>query len=573
MIIYQIYPRSFKDSKGSGVGDLRGIITKLPYLAKFHTIDFLWISPFFQSPMKDFGYDISDYKKVDPIFGTNDDLYELIEKASIYNIKIMIDLVLAHTSNEHTWFQESRASRENLKADWYIWSDPLPDGSPPNNWFSFFGGSAWNWEPRRQQYYLKFFLNEQPALNWYNPEVEKAMLGIIEFWLKKGVRGFRLDAIHHAFFDPKLRNNPIDKDALKKRYGETFLYQNPSYSVYPESGLPYIQKIRKTVNKYTGSFLLGEISDRNVARKYTGEKLLHASYFFDILHLKSLSKNVIINKVTSILKEFPDGNFFWALSNHDFERHASRLLQEKSSDSSLAGKKQDQGKLQSLSRNRTKLVQDELYQNFCKLVATFFMMLPGGYCIYQGEELGLPGADLDYKDLVDPYDKALWPYGQKRDTGRTPLPWDKKYKNAGFSKAAETWLPIDPSHYHLSAAQQEHDKNSLLNYYRSLLHFKKEIFPERYKIKFLELPNDLIGFTVHSNNQSKFMCLFNLSETGSSIETKNVVTIPSKNRPKPKDSIKKTFEVTCLFSNCCVFKAARIQLSGYGFALLEVNAK
>lgn len=254
--IYQIYPRSFQDSNGDGVGDLRGIIDRLPYLAKLD-VDVVWISPFFQSPQKDFGYDVSDYRTVDPLFGSNADLAQLISEAAQHNIGIMVDLVLAHSSNQHPWFLESRASRNNPKADWYVWADPLPDGNVPNNWQSVFGGSAWRWEPRRQQYYLTHFLGEQPAFNAYNPEVKQELLNIVEYWLQQGVKGFRFDAIHFAHYDQELRNNPAaPRGSTSGALSDSpFGMQDHVYDLGQPATVDFIRDIRKVADRYPAYLL------------------------------------------------------------------------------------------------------------------------------------------------------------------------------------------------------------------------------------------------------------------------------------------------------------------------------
>jgi alpha-glucosidase len=440
MIIYQIYPRSFKDSNGDGIGDLKGIIDKLEHIASLGSINYIWISPFFKSPMKDFGYDVEDYLEVDPIFGSNSDFQALIDKATSYNIKIMIDLVLAHTSNKHAWFVESSQSKINTKSDWYVWKDPKPDGTPPNNWLSVFGGSAWNWEPRRRQYYLKHFLNEQPALNWHNPDVEEAMFEIVQHWIQKGVKGFRLDAVQFAHCNNRFLNNPVNPESITERPVDTYHYQIHLYNVADPSGLKAIRRLRKLVDQNSDVFLLGEISERNIARRYTGNELLHATYFFDLLGINQLATEELIEIVTTIYDEFSEDEFFWSLSNHDFARHVSRFNPDPS-----------------------------YREQFAKLCAILFLGLPGGYCLYQGEEFGFPTGQLSKEELKDPFDILLWPLGQKRDTGRTPIPWDSTKPFGNFTQGNETWLPVDKTQTSISKDLQEKNSESVFNYYKKAI--------------------------------------------------------------------------------------------------------
>lgn len=486
MIIYQIYPRSYQDTNGDGIGDLKGIKDRLPHIASLGPIDYVWISPFFRSPMKDFGYDVSDYRSVDPLFGSDADLEELLEEARELGLKIMVDLVLAHTSNEHEWFKESRTDRTNPRADWYVWADPKPDGTPPNNWLSVFGGPAWQWDSRRQQYYLKHFLSEQPALNWYNPEVEQEMLDTVKYWLDKGVRGFRLDAVMFAHHDPLLRDNPPRRGAFESRAKDSFYYQEHRYNLGQEASLEAMRKLRAVVESYSGALLLGEISDRAVARRYTGDELLHSTYFFDLLELKSFDARSIRTVLEEVYRDFPECNFFWSLSNHDFARHITRY-----------------------EHDRTHTSQ------FAKLTAALFLTLPGGYCLYQGEELGLPAATLTFDDLVDPFDRFMWPNGPKRDSARTPVPWDNTLPQAGFSTAGKTWLPVDAAQRSLAVAQQEGDDASVLNYFRTLIRWRSKEFQERFSLSLLELEDGLLGYEL--KGKSSYVCVFNISSVAKTV--------------------------------------------------------
>lgn len=443
-VIYQIYPRSFKDTTGTGTGDLNGIISELDYIARLG-VDYIWISPFFSSPQKDFGYDVSDYLTVDPTYGTNADFDRLILEASKRGLKIIVDIVLAHTSDQHPWFQDSRSSRTFKKNDWYIWADPKPDGTAPNNWMSVFGGPAWTWDAGRRQYYHHQFLKEQPSLNFHNPAVCEAMLDVFRYWIDKGVKGFRIDAIYHAFVDADLRDNPVNPVAIAGKDPDIFNYQLGTFSRARPEGIPFIQRLREMVNAYPDIYLMGEIADRHEARKYTDVDKLHSCYFFDfLLHKGRLDAKTVQKTINTIRIDFPDYEFCWSLSNHDFARHITRFA-----------------------------AALEVESQFAKLCAALFLTLPGGYCLYQGEELGLPAADLSYDDLVDPFDRVMWPEGQQRDRARTPMPWRPDAPHAGFSTAEKTWLPVDKRHYALAPSVQEQDSRSTLMVVRRLLALRR----------------------------------------------------------------------------------------------------
>lgn len=288
-VIYQIYPRSFLDTNGDGVGDLPGIIERLGYIASLG-VDAIWVSPFFRSPMADFGYDIADQRDVDPLFGTLDDFDRLLARAHALGLKVMIDQVFSHTSDQHAWFRESRQSRDNPRADWYVWADAREDGTPPNNWLSIFGGVAWKWEPRRRQYYLHNFLSSQPDLNFHNPAVQQATLDYVKFWLDRGVDGFRLDSINFCFHDAQLRDNPAKPES--ERVGRGFSPDNPyafQYHYYnntrPEN-VGFLERLRALLDQYPGAVTLGEISSEDslaTTAEYTAPGRLHMGYSFELL--------------------------------------------------------------------------------------------------------------------------------------------------------------------------------------------------------------------------------------------------------------------------------------------------
>lgn len=487
-VIYQIYPRSLLDTNGDGVGDLRGIITKLDYIASLN-VDAIWISPFFKSPMADFGYDISDYREVDPLFGTMQDFDELIEKAHQRGIKVIIDQVLSHTSDQHAWFCESRESRTNPKADWYVWADPKEDGTAPNNWLAIFGGCAWEWEPRRQQYYLHNFLRSQPDINFHNPDVRQAVLDNVEFWLKKGVDGFRLDAITFCYHDEQLRDNPAKpKD---KRQGRGFSEDNPyayQYHYYnndrPQTIL-FIEELRQLINRYPGAVTLGEVSAEDslaVMAAYTkGEDRLHMAYSFELL-TDDYSAAYIRQTVEALEASIGDGWPCWAIGNHDAQRVASRW-------------------------GRGKQTSDMV-----KMLNAMVNSLRGSVCSYQGEELGLTEAPIEYHELQDPFGKTFWPMFKGRDGCRTPMPWEQNADFSGFSQVTP-WLPIAQAHRALAVDVQEADSQSMLHGYRQFLAWRKG-YPALVEgeIEFLDAPEPLLVF-VRTSGEQKLLVCFNLQDT------------------------------------------------------------
>jgi alpha-glucosidase len=445
--IYQIYPRSFFDTDGDGVGDLPGIHAKLDYVATLG-IDAIWISPFFKSPMADFGYDIADYCAVDPIFGTLADFDRVIAKAHALGLKVMIDQVLSHSSDQHAWFEESRQGRDNPKADWYVWADARADGTPPNNWLSIFGGVAWHWEPRRGQYYLHNFLSQQPDLNFHHPEVRRAALDNVRFWLDRGVDGIRLDAINFCFHDALLRDNPPRPKHLRKARGfnaeNPYGYQWHHYNNTQPEMLPFLEELRQLLDEYPDAVALGEISSDDstaTVAEYTQPGRLHMGYSFELLSNDS-SPQHIRTTVETLNQRAPQSWPCWTISNHDVERVVSRW-----------------GWSQSPSHAATQL---------SALVAS----LRGSVCVFQGEELGLTEADLPYESLRDPYGIAFWPAFKGRDGCRTPMPWDST-ERGGFS-SGEPWLPVPRQHRALSVDAQERDRSSALQGFRKLLAWRRQ---------------------------------------------------------------------------------------------------
>jgi alpha-glucosidase len=468
-VIYQIYPRSFLDTDGDGVGDLPGIIDRLDYVASLG-VDAIWISPFFKSPMADFGYDIADYREVDPLFGTMADFERLLDKAHALGLRVMIDQVLSHTSIAHAWFRESRKDATNAKADWYVWADARADGTPPNNWLSIFGGVAWRWEPRRRQYYLHNFLAAQPDLNFHNAEVRAAALDNVRFWLDKGVDAIRLDAINFCFHDRQLRDNP--PKPADKRVGRGFSPDNPyafQYHYYnntqPEN-LGFIEDLRRMTDRYADVAMLGEISSEDslaTMAEYTRGQRLHMGYSFELLG-NDFSAGYIRRTVEALEAKIGDGWPCWAISNHDVERVMSRW-----------GGAAPSGDL-------------------AKLLTALVCSLRGSVCLYQGEELGLTEADVPYQQLRDPYGIAFWPNFKGRDGCRTPMPWTDS-ESAGFT-SARPWLPIPDEHRVRAVAAQEGDPASVLNGFREFMRWRKtQTALQTGAIHFLDTPEPVLAFT------------------------------------------------------------------------------
>ena len=459
--IYEIYLRSFFDSNGDGVGDLYGITAKLRYIQKLG-VDAIWITPFFRSPMNDFGYDVEDYESVAELFGSIDDFDYLVRKAHELGLKVLIDQVWGHTASSHPWFRKSRRSGLNQKANWYVWHNARKDGSPPNNWFSFFGGPAWEWDATREQYYLHHFLSSQPALNLHHPDVLEEVLEIGRFWLDRGVDGFRLDAVPFYMHDPTFKNNPPRPPGEPTPDG--FSPNLPSVGQLQKYNIAYAEildiliEIRKMADEYEDRVLLGEVAGEHsvlLSAKYTGQSKLHMAYNFGLLKTCSQPKE-IVRLIQTTVKEAPKqavegGRICWAIGNHDVARVFTRWGGENISDS-------------------------HQQKAFSKLLMAVQLSLPGGACIYQGEELGLPQVDLPFRQLKDPYDRSLYPNHQGRDGCRTPIPWKKGSANCGFtSDKKKPWLPMPEEHFDLAVSVQDSEDNSgsVLNAYRRFLRWRK----------------------------------------------------------------------------------------------------
>jgi alpha-glucosidase len=476
--IYQVYPRSFADSNGDGVGDLPGITAHLEHIASLG-VAAIWLSPFFTSPMKDFGYDISDYRDVDPVFGTLADFDRLVERAHQLGLKVIIDQVFSHTSDRHAWFQESRSSRNNSKADWYVWADAKPDGSPPSNWQSVFGGPAWAWDARRGQYYLHNFLTEQPDLNVHNTTVQDALLDCATFWLDRGVDGFRLDAINYVMHDTALRDNPPAPEDGRPRT-RSCDFQLPVYNKSHADIPRFIERIRKLADSRGELFTVAEVggagAEAEMKRFTSGTTHFHSAYGFNFLYADRLTPQLVEQAISA----WPEGDGIgwpsWAFSNHDAPRAVTRWAS---------------------AHDRAAIA---------RLTMLLLACMRGNIFIYQGEELGLPQAQIAFEQLRDPEAIANWPLTLGRDGARTPMPWtaDAPYP------AVQPWLPIVPEHRVLAVDRQERDPVSQLAYTRRVL-----VLRSRYdalmsgSVQILEASDAILAFERKWREQ-RLLCVFNL---------------------------------------------------------------
>ena len=479
-VIYQIYPRSFLDTNNDGVGDLKGVFEGLDYVASLG-VDGVWLSPFFTSPMRDFGYDVADYRDVDPIFGALADFDHIIEKAHRLKLKIIIDQVYSHTSDQHTWFLESQQDKTNDKADWYVWADPRPDGTPPNNWQSVFGGGAWTWNTRRQQYYFHNFLTSQPDLNLHNIEVQDALLDVARFWLDRGVDGFRLDAINFCMHDPDLRDNPPADSDVKVR---PFDYQDHIYNQSHPSIPTFLERIRKVTDEYGAIFTVAEIggpdSQSEMKTFTSNNNRLNSAYDFAFLYQNAVTNEIIKKAVGEWRGGDGEGWPSWAFSNHDAPRVVSRWADEADRDKAA------------------------------RLFAMLLLSLRGNAFLYQGEELGLPQADVPFHALQDPEAIAHWPDTLGRDGARTPMPWHTDKMNAGFSKG-QPWLPVDPNHLARAIDVQEGDEGSMLAFVRAMIEIRKSTPALRQgDITFVDAAEPLLAFHRKLDND-EVVCVFNIT--------------------------------------------------------------
>jgi alpha-glucosidase len=480
-IIYQIYPRSFMDSNGDGIGDLPGIRSKLDYL-KWLGVDTVWLSPIYPSPMVDFGYDVSDYTAIHPMFGSMGDFEKLLAETHRHGLKLILDLVPNHTSEQHPWFLESRSSRSNPKRDWYLWREPSTGGSPPNNWLSYFGGSAWHFDEHTGQYYYHSYLKEQPDLNWRNPEVQSAMFDVLRFWLDKGVDGFRLDAIWNLIKDHEFRDNPPNPSFQSGDW--PYSARRPVYSSDRPEIHDILRRMRRVADEYEERVLLGEIylpMDRVVT--YYGvqgpELQLPSNFQLILLDWNAPKLAETIEAYETLLP--PNGWPNWVLGNHDQPRVATRI-----------GGKQ------------------------ARVATMLLLTLRGTPILYYGEEIGMTNVPIPPEQVLDPWEKNTPGLGLGRDPVRTPMQWDGG-ENAGFTTAAP-WLPVAEDFPSRNVEVRRRDQTSILQLYRSLIALRRSkpaLTGGTYQS--VETSGDLLAFQRHSEEQ-RFLVVLNLGTQAQTLE-------------------------------------------------------
>ncbi|SFZ86190.1 alpha-glucosidase [Devosia enhydra] len=524
-VIYQVYPRSFQDSNGDGIGDLPGILRRLDYLAGLG-IDAIWLSPIFPSPQADMGYDVSNYTDIDPLFGSLEDFDSLIKGAHERGLKVIIDQVLSHTSDHHPWFRESRVSRTNARADWYVWADPKPDGSPPNNWPSVFGGRAWEWNATRRQYYLHNFLGSQPDLNFHNPAVQDAVLDVMRFWLERGVDGFRFDTVNYYFHDAQLRSNPPARRPEHLPYAvNPYDMQEHKFSKSQPENVAYLKRVRQLMDEFPGTTTVGEVGDSHKAvqlmAEYTsGTDKLHMCYSFEFLS-EAFTARHFRSRIEAFFKAGPDGWPCWSFSNHDVIRHITRWAPN-ASDAGALGRQ----------------------------AIALLLTLKGSVCLYQGEELGLPEAELLFEELTDPPGIRFWPEYKGRDGCRTPMVWDEGEAPNGFTTGTP-WLPVKAPHSALAMATQANAGDSMLSAYREAIAFRRQRPELRHgEIAFLKTAEPVLAFRRISEG-SQSLCVFNLSAE------------PQTLRLRGKGEL--------IFSQAATQEGSALQLGANGYAIFAMT--
>lgn len=474
-IIYQIYPRSFQDSNGDGIGDLPGILKRLDYLQELG-ITAIWLSPIFPSPMADFGYDISDYQSISPLFGSMADFDALVEEVHNRGMKLILDLVPNHTSDKHPWFLESRSSRDNPKRDWYIWQDALPDGSVPNNWLSVFGGSGWEWDEPTQQYYYHAFLKEQPDLNWRNPAVQEAMLDVMRFWLDKGVDGFRIDVMWHLIKDKNLRDNPANPNY--QPHMATYEQLLPVYSTDQPEVHELVMQMRHLLDTYDDRLMIGEIYlpiNQLVAYYGIDGKGAHLPFNFQLLLLPWEARQIAaaIDQYEGALpvQGWPN----WVLGNHDQPRITSRI-----------GKEQ------------------------ARVAALLLLTLRGTPTIYYGDEIGMRDVPIQFDEVQDPQGLNMPDKNLSRDPGRTPMQWNRN-TNAGFTDGTP-WLRLGRDFGRENVYRQQEDPYSMLTFYKRLIKLRQQE-PALMVGDYLPVYSDtqVIAYIRQLDQAARFLIVLNLS--------------------------------------------------------------
>jgi alpha-glucosidase len=474
-VIYQVYPRSFQDSNGDGIGDLRGIVDRLEYLKELG-IKAIWISPVYPSPMADFGYDISDYCNIWPVFGSLADLDDLLQQMHAAGMKLILDLVPNHSSDQHPWFLESRSSRDNPKRDWYIWQDARPDGSPPNNWLSVFGGGAWEWDEKTQQFYYHAFLKQQPDLNWRNPRVEQAMLGIMRFWLDKGVDGFRVDAMWHMVKDLQLRDNPRNPDYREDM--KTYDQLLPVYSTDQPEMHRIVARMRSLLDTYQERLLIAEIYlpvSRLVAYYGLNNSEAHLPFNFLLIALPWESA-LIAAAIDEYEGALPDEAWpNWVMGNHDQPRISSRIGQQQA-----------------------------------RVAAMLLLTLRGTPTIYYGEEIGMQDVPIPFDEVRDPQGLNMPGKNLSRDPERTPMQWDSS-RNAGFTQG-KPWLRVDKTFARNNVKVQQNDPYSTLSLYRRLIKLRQSepsLMTGQYKPVYTD--HQMIAYLRQAPGHPGFLVVLNLT--------------------------------------------------------------
>jgi len=535
-VFYQIYPRSFYDSNNDGIGDLIGIIEKLDHLNDGDGgglgIDAIWFSPFFPSPQEDFGYDVSEYCNIDPDYGTLEDFDHLVIEAHKRGIQIILDLVLNHSSDQHKWFKESRKSRVNSKSDWYVWVEPKNGGKPPNNWLAVFGGSAWTFEPNRKQYYLHNFLPEQPDLNWYNPEVRKALAGVVRFWMSRGIDGFRLDTANYYAYDKQLRDNP--KRPAGYNTIEDGQEANPlnnyitKYSKDRPDNIDFIKFLRKIFDEKENFTSIGEIGSSESLEKtlelgssYVKHgKGLHMAYTFSMLS-KKMNAEYLDHVIQCTEKSIEDGWPCWSLSNHDCTRMMTRY---------------------NCFHER---------EGFQQMMLLLLLSLRGTPIIYYGEEVDMEEYPISKEELRDPQGIRLWPEIKGRDGCRLPFPWNSKAQNQGFNLGTKPWLPAKNV---LSLDQAKTNPNSTYHILKEMIKLRKS-FPALQIGEFRKILKfeECYVFERYIKDQSLIIAA-NFSPE------ENTINLPIK---VIKDKSPKSLK------NNCSLKINKLTLPGYGYFIGE----
>ena len=480
--IYQVYLRSFCDSDGDGQGDFAGLISKLDYIQQLG-VDAIWLSPIHPSPNRDWGYDVADYEGVHPDYGTLANFDALLKAAHARGLRVILDEVLCHTSDEHAWFRASMDASSAQK-DWYVWADPRDDGTVPNNWLSVFGGPAWAYQPARRQYYHHKFLRQQPKLNWTNDAARKAALGVLELWLKRGVDGFRLDVANAYLHDPTLADNPAiaAPQRTAMHWSHAANMQHHLHDSNLEENKAELHLIRRTVEKFDNRFVFGEFSEEfeRSGAYLPPDKGLHAGYTFALLVASRLAPNYVRRHFEGLARH-PGHWPCMAFSNHDVPRTVTRFGAPVEGNPALA-----------------------------KLLFALLCALRGTTLIYQGEELGLPDVELRRDQLRDPVGDLYYPVAKGRDGCRTPMPWDASAPNLGFTTGAP-WLPLGPAHKALAVSEQTSDPDSVLNFARRILAARRQHAPLRLgEIAFVDAETPVLAF-IRAHEAQSILCVFNMS--------------------------------------------------------------